>query len=76
MMKIDAVAKFEVERKFVLPPCLHLPIAAKHKLSISDYIGEIECELSRQGTNNAFLVSVPKSSRINRRLPIWEGMLV
>jgi len=73
MKEIDHIAKFEVERKFVLPSCLHLPVAARDKASLSKYIGDIIDELSRTKTDNAFLVNVPSPTEIDNRLPIWEN---
>lgn len=72
MKEIDPIAKFEVEKKFVLPTCLHLPVAVGDKLSLTKYIGDIVCELSRSDTNNAFLMFVPPPSEIDKRLPIWK----
>ena len=72
MLEIDAAAKYEVEKKFVLPPCLHIPVASKDKISITKFIGEISIELSRKGSDKAFLVSVQSPDKINSRLPIWK----
>ncbi len=71
MLHVDTLAKFEVTKKFVLPEELHLPIAAKDLASISKYIGELKCELSKKGTNNAFLVSIPSININFPNLSIW-----
>lgn len=72
MFDIDVIAKEEALRRFGLNPCLHIPVAARDLNSITRYIGSIECELSKKGTNNAFLVSTPPVCDIDTRLPVWE----
>lgn len=71
MKEIDPIAKFEVEKKYVLPSCLHLPIAARDKSCITKYIGDIVSELSRPKTDKAFLISVLPPKNIKSSLKIW-----
>lgn len=72
MLQVDPLAKFEVTKKFVLPEQLHLPIAAKNVKVLSDYVGEIQCDLSPVGTNQAFLISVPNTVIPDPNLEIWH----
>lgn len=72
MREIDQIAKFDVKNKFVLPECLHLPIAAKDKSAISRFVGDILTDLSDCYSEKAFIVSVSGPIHINNALAIWK----
>lgn len=69
---IDPVAREIALRRWVLPACLHVPIAAVDEDAITTYIGEIVQVLSRGAPNRALLVRARKPPPIDDRLPIWE----
>lgn len=70
--KIDRIARDIALRRYVLPECLHVPIAAVTEEAITIYIGDIVQTLSKGTSNNAFLVQAKKPPSIDDRLPIWE----
>ncbi len=72
MLPIDKHAKEIVVRKFALPPCLHLPIAARSEAAICEYIGRISAVLASDKSNKALLVELHETPTINIRLPIWS----
>lgn len=72
MLEIDMLAKEEATRRFGLHPSLHFPVAARDKKAIEKYIGEIKVELSKKGTDRAFLVSVPERHDREMHLPLWQ----
>ena len=45
--KIDQIARDIVLHRYVLPECLHVPVAAVSEESITTYIGDIVEVLSR-----------------------------
>lgn len=59
-------------RKFGLPPCLHIPVAARHEAAIGLYVGRIRCTLGRSSSPHAFLVEPYRPQPRNKALPIWE----
>lgn len=67
--RIDSVAYEQVVREWVLPPCLHVPIAARDQDSISNHIGEVVQVIS---PGKVLLVSVDAPSPADLRLPIFE----
>ena len=69
---IDHVAREIALRKWVLPECLHVPIAAVDEDAIRRYIGDVEQVLSKGEPNKALLVRVKNPPPIDTRLPIWE----
>jgi len=69
---IDHVAKEIALRRWALPECLHVPIAAVDEAAIRNYIGEIEQVLSGGSPPKAFLVNAKEPPPIDRQLPIWE----
>lgn len=69
---IDEHAKKIVNTKFALPPCLHVPVAARDEDSIELYIGKIRKVLSPGNPNNAVLVERYDPPPSNRKLPIWQ----
>lgn len=66
----------EAARKRILneniPDSLLIPVAANNKESIEMYVGDIVSELSRSGTEKAFLVRVEPAVEIDRALKIWD----
>lgn len=71
-MEIDVRAKEKVLEDFGLPPCLHMPIAARDEESISRFIGKISDVLVPGTPNKALLVSLYEIPKINPKLPIWQ----
>jgi len=71
-MEIDARAKEKVLEKSGLPPCLHIPIAARNEDAIIRFIGKISDILVTGSPNKALLVSPYEVPEINFRLPIWQ----
>jgi hypothetical protein len=70
--EIDHVARDVALRRFVLPECLHVPIAAVSEGAITTYVGDIAQILSTGTPNKAFLVHAKQPPPIDTRLPIWE----
>lgn len=69
---IDKVARDIAFKKWVLPECLHVPIAAVDESSICRYIGAIVGVVSSATTRRALLVKIPPPPKRDHRLPIWE----
>lgn len=69
---IDHAAKEVALRRFVVPECLHVPIAAVDESAIRSYIGEIQKVLGRGSPARAFVVHVKEPPPIDMRFPIWE----
>lgn len=69
---IDHVARDIAFRRYVLPECVHVPIAALNEESITIYIGEIVKILAKGTPNKAFLVRTKEPPPIDASLPIWE----
>ena len=70
VMIVDHVAKEEAIRKWGLPECLHVPIAAIDEAAIVTYIGAIERVLSKGSPNRALLVKVDSPRVIDPIFPI------
>jgi hypothetical protein len=68
---IDEAAKEIAVRRWVLPECLHVPVAAVDEAAIRDYIGDVEQVLG-SGSRKAFLVKVPEPPEIDPLLPIRD----
>jgi hypothetical protein len=68
----DEVARETALRRWVLPACLHVPIAAVDEDAIRNYIGETEQVLADHLSRKAFLVRIPEPPEIDRLLPISE----
>ena len=71
-LEVDEKAKEIALRRWVLPECLYVPIAAVSEEAITRYIGEVVEVLSRGSPNHALLVRVPSPPPADLRLPIWE----
>lgn len=72
MLPIDEYAREIAVRKFALPPCLHIPVAARSEAAIRRYIGSISAVLAPGGTNKAFVVELHEIPTLDDRLPIWR----
>lgn len=72
MVEIDTYAKEVALRRWALPPCLHIPIAARDERAIETYIGGIQRVLSPRKPNRALLVGIHEIPELNVRLPIWR----
>lgn len=70
--KIDKVARDIALRRYVLPECLHVPIAARNETAITTYVGEIVSVLAKGTPNKALQVRAKEPPPIDNRLPIWE----
>ncbi len=71
-MAIDERAKEIALKKFALPPCLHIPIAATGENAIRKYIGEVMEILVPGNPNKALLIHPHARAIKNERLPIWH----
>jgi hypothetical protein len=71
-IKINNVAREVAFKKWVLPECLHVPIAAVDELSICKYIGAIVGVVSFNTARRALLVKIPPPPKRDQKLPIWE----
>lgn len=67
---IDHAAKEVACRRWVLPECLHVPIAAVDEAAISNYIGKIERILAVGSPSRALLVRVESPPPLEPSLPI------
>lgn len=67
---IDQVAKEIALRRWGLPECLHVPIAAVDEAAIATYIGEIDRVLIAGSPNKALLVRCENLPVIDPSLPI------
>lgn len=70
--KIDHVARETALRRYVLPECLHVPVAALDQEAVTSYIGNIVQVLAGGTPKKALLVRIKDPPPIDRRLPIWE----
>jgi hypothetical protein len=67
---IDEIAKGIAINRWVLPECLHVPIAAVDEDAICTYVGSVERVLSGRGSRRALLVTVPEPAQIDPLLRI------
>lgn len=68
----DPVAREIALKRWVIPECLHVPVAAVDEQAIRTYIGDIERVLSFGSHRKAFLVAAKEAPIIDPRLPICE----
>jgi hypothetical protein len=68
----DPIAKEIALRRWVLPECLHVPIAAVDENAIQNYIGEIQEVLAIGSPAKALLVNVREPPAIDNAYPIWD----
>jgi len=71
-LSVDQVAKEIALRRWVLPDCLHVPVAAVDTDAISRYVGEIEQVLAEGSPLKALLVRIPEPPAIDLALPIRD----
>ena len=71
-MAIDERAREIAVKKFVLPPCLHIPVAATDENAITKYVGEVLEILVPGKPNKALLIHPHAPPEINASLPIWN----
>ncbi|MEQ9330224.1 hypothetical protein [Thalassobaculum sp.] len=69
---VDEIARDIALRRWALPECLHVPIAAVSEEEIQTYIGDIVQVLAGRVRGRAFLVRVPDPPPVDRSLPIWD----
>jgi hypothetical protein len=69
---VDPAARQLALTQWVLPECLHVPVAAVNEAAIRSYIGEIEQVLAGGASPKALIVNINESPTIDRQLPIWE----
>jgi hypothetical protein len=69
---VDHAAREIALRRWALPHCLHVPIAAADQTAIATYIGDIEQVLANGSPPKAFLVKIKKPPPIDPRLPISD----
>ncbi len=67
---IDHVAKEVAFRRWALPECLHVPVAAVDEAAINNYIGKIDRILAVGSPSRALLVRVESSPVLELSLPI------
>ncbi|MFZ2171129.1 MAG: hypothetical protein WAW61_16025 [Methylococcaceae bacterium] len=72
MTLIDEYAARVAIERYALPPCLHIPIAARDEDTVRAYVGDI-CKVLMPGTpNRALLVEVDRQTQRDDDLPIWQ----
>ena len=69
--EIDQPAKEIALRRYALPECLHVPIAAENEEVIAKYIGNIQAVVAVGTPNKALVVMVDRPPP-DTRLPIWS----
>lgn len=69
---VDEIARDTALRRWALPECLHVPIAAVSEEAIQTYIGDIVQVLAGRVRGRAFVVRVPDPPPFDRSLPIWD----
>ncbi len=69
---IDQVAKEIAFRRWALPECLHVPVAAVDEATIRDYIGDVEQVLAGGSRSMALLVRTAEPPAIDPLLPISD----
>ena len=72
MFSIDAYAKEVALTRYALPPCVHVPVAARDEDAVQKYIGNISLVLKAGSPNGALLVEPHETPATNNRLPIWR----
>lgn len=67
----EHAAKVAIER-YALPPCLHVPIAARDENAVRKYVGGISKVLVPGTPSRALLVEVDRHPQGDDDLPIWQ----
>jgi hypothetical protein len=70
---VDEIAREIAFKRWALPECLHVPIAAVDEDAISNYVGRVERVVSGRGARRALLVTVPERAKIDPLLPIADN---
>lgn len=70
--EVDEFARDLALTKYALPPCLHIPVAARDEHAIRRFVGRIERRLTRGAESAALLVRAYDPPPPDARLPIWE----
>lgn len=71
---IDQAAKEIALRRWVLPECLHVPIAAVDESAIRNYVGDAEQVLADRTGRKALLVTITEPPSIDPLLPIGDHL--
>jgi hypothetical protein len=72
VLLVDEIAKDIALRRWGLPDCLHVPIAAVDEDAIRNYVGDVERAVSGRGLRKALLVTAPERAKIDPLLPISD----
>ena len=72
MRLLDEFARDLTTRRFGLPPCLHIPVAARDEEAVRTYIGRVIEVIAPGKPSMALLVETPAPDDMNPRLPIWN----
>lgn len=72
MSTLDEFAHDLALRKFGLPPCLHIPVAARDEAAIRSHVGLVIDVVVPGTPNMALLVETPMPMDVDPRLPIWQ----
>ncbi|MTI86422.1 MAG: hypothetical protein FH748_00485 [Balneolaceae bacterium] len=69
---VDKHAKKIATKKFGLPPCVHIPVAARTEEALHRYIGNTTRVLAGGKPKKALLINCFELPPKNIKLPIWE----
>lgn len=70
VIAVDPIAREIALRRYALPECLHVPVAALDEEAVSTYVGEIVDILAKGSPNRALLVRIENPLSIDTKLPI------
>src|SRR5437016_8298841 len=68
----DHVAKEIAIKKWGVPECLHVPIAAVDEDAVRNYVGDIIQKIGGRAPAGALVVRASDPPPIDERLPIWK----
>jgi len=71
-MEIDEYAKEKAIRVYALPPCLHIPVAARNEAAIKRFIGHVAAVVTPASPKKALLIQLHQVPVPNLKLPIWQ----
>ncbi len=72
MTQLDEFARDLATRRFGLPPCLHIPVAARDEEAVHSHVGRVIDVVAPGTPNMALLVETPAPMEVDTRLPIWN----
>lgn len=72
MRLIDEFARDLASDRFGLPPCLHIPVAARDEDAVRSYVGQVVQVIAPGTPSMALLVKTRGPVDMNPRLPIWS----